>query len=76
MKAFIFDLINKLQRTSNTLDAKAILCNKTWRVFSDTGEKEVYIFMEDGKLSYFTKWDCKYGYLDVYTCKPITSYNW
>lgn len=50
MKAFIFDLVNKLQRTSNTLDAKAILCNKTWRVFSDTGEKEVYIFMEDGKL--------------------------
>lgn len=50
MKAFIFDLVNKLQRTSNSLDAKAILCNKTWRVFSDTGEKEVYIFMEDGKL--------------------------
>lgn len=50
MKAFIFDLINKLQRTNNTLDAKAILCNKTWRVFSDSGEKEVYIFMEDGKL--------------------------
>ena len=50
MKAFIFDLRNKLQRASYTLDAKAILCNKTWRVFSDTGEKEVYIFMEDGKL--------------------------
>ena len=50
MKAFLFDLVNKLQRTSNSLDAKAILCNKTWRVFSDTGEKEVYIFMEDGKL--------------------------
>ena len=50
MKAFIFDLVNKLQRTSNTLDAKAILCNKTWRVFTDTNEKEVYIFMEDGKL--------------------------
>lgn len=50
MKAFIFDLVHKLQRTSNTLDAKTILCNKTWRVFSDTGEKEVYIFMEDGKL--------------------------
>ena len=50
MKAFLFDLINKLRRTSNTLDAKAILCNKTWRVFSDTDEKEVYIFMEDGKL--------------------------
>lgn len=50
MKAFLFDLVNKLQRTSDTLDAKAILCNKTWRVFSDSGEKEVYIFMEDGKL--------------------------
>lgn len=50
MKAFLFDLINKLQRTSNILDAKAILCNKTWRVFSDSGDKEVYIFMEDGKL--------------------------
>lgn len=50
MKAFIFDLINKLQRTSNSLDTKAIICNKTWRVFSDSGEKEVYIFMEDGKL--------------------------
>lgn len=50
MKAFLFDLVNKLQRTSDTLDAKAILCNKTWRVFSDTDEKEVYIFMEDGKL--------------------------
>ena len=50
MNAFLFDLVNKLQRTTNTLDAKAILCNKTWRVFSDAGEKEVYIFMEDGKL--------------------------
>ena len=50
MKAFIFDLISKLHRESNSLDAKATLCNKTWRVFSDTGEKEVYIFMEDGKL--------------------------
>jgi len=50
MKAFLFDLVNKLQRASDTLDAKAILCNKTWRVFSDTDEKEVYIFMEDGKL--------------------------
>ena len=50
MKAYFFDLINKLQRTSITLDIKAILCNKTWRVFSDTNEKELYIFMEDGKL--------------------------
>ena len=50
MKAFLFDFVNKLQRTSDALDAKTILCNKTWRVFSDSGDKEVYIFMEDGKL--------------------------
>lgn len=50
MKAFIFDLIYKLKRASDTLDARAVLCNKTWRAFSDSGEKEVYIFMEDGTL--------------------------
>lgn len=50
MKTFIFDLFNKVKRTSEALDAKTILCNKTWRVFTDSNEKEVYIFMEDGKL--------------------------
>lgn len=50
MKTFIFDLFNKVKRTSEALDAKTIICNKTWRVFTDGTEKEVYIFMEDGKL--------------------------
>lgn len=50
MKAFITDLVNRIHRTSITLDVKAIICNKTWRIFNDTGEKEVYIFMEDGNL--------------------------
>lgn len=50
MKAFLFDLVGKAQRTSQSLDIKAIICNKTWRVFSDTNEKEVHIFMEDGSL--------------------------
>lgn len=50
MKTFIFDFFNKVKRTSETLDAKTIICNKTWRVFTDGNEKEIYIFMEDGKL--------------------------
>lgn len=50
MKTYIFDLVKRFKRTSEVLDAKTILCNKTWLVFSDSGEKEVYVFMEDGKL--------------------------
>ena len=50
MKAFLFDLIGKARRTSQSLDIKAILCNKVWRAFTDTDEKEVHIFMEDGSL--------------------------
>lgn len=50
MKTFLSDLINNIKRKSESLDVKSFLCNKTWRVFSDTNEKEVYIFMEDGKL--------------------------
>lgn len=50
MKTYLFNLINKVKSTSEALDAKAVLCNKTWKVFNDLGEKEVYIFMEDGTL--------------------------
>lgn len=50
MKTFLFDIINKVKRSSESLDAKTILCNKTWRVFSEDGAKEVYIFMENGSL--------------------------
>jgi hypothetical protein len=32
------------------LDVKATLCNKPWQVFNDSGEKELYIFQEDGTL--------------------------
>ena len=50
MKAFLFDTLNRYKRYSENLDAKTTLCNKTWCVFNDSGEKEIYIFSEDGGL--------------------------
>ena len=50
MKVYILDTINKLQRFSENLDVITILCNKSWCVFNDSDEKEVYIFQEDGNL--------------------------
>lgn len=50
MKTYIFDTFNRYKRFSEELDAKTILCNKSWWVFNDSGEKEVYIFNTDGTL--------------------------
>lgn len=50
MKTYILSIIKDVQRYSEELDAKAILCNKTWIVFNDAGDKEVYIFKKDGLL--------------------------
>jgi len=50
MKTYLFESFNRYKRFSESLDVKAILCNKSWWVFNDSGEKEVYIFQEDGSL--------------------------
>lgn len=50
MKTYLFDSFNRYKRFSEELDAKTILCNKSWWVFNDSGEKELYIFNEDGSL--------------------------
>ena len=50
MKTYILDTLNRYKRFSEKLDVKAILCNKSWWIFNDSGEKEVYIFQEDGSL--------------------------
>ena len=50
MKTYIFDTFNRYKRFSEELDAKTILCNKSWWVFNDNGDKEVYIFQTDGQL--------------------------
>lgn len=50
MKTYLFDTFNRYKRFSEELDAKTILCNKSWWVFNDSGEKELYIFNTDGTL--------------------------
>lgn len=50
MKTFLLDTFNRYTRFSEKLDVKTTLCNKTWWVFNDSGDKEIYIFQEDGSL--------------------------
>lgn len=50
MKTYILDLPNRLNRISENLDVKSVLCNKSWVVFNETGDKELYIFQENGEL--------------------------
>ena len=50
MKTYILDSINRIKRLGENLDAKTILCNKSWQIFNDTGEKELYIFQENGDI--------------------------
>ena len=50
MQTFLFDIFNRYKRFSENLDVKTVLCNKTWFVFNNSGEREIYIFQENGKL--------------------------
>lgn len=50
MKTYLFETLNRYKRFSESLDAKVVLSNKAWIVFNDEGEKQVYIFQEDGTV--------------------------
>ena len=50
MKTYIFNAINRYKRFSENLEVQSAICNKSWWVFNDSGEKELYIFQEDGTL--------------------------
>lgn len=50
MRTYLLDILHRYNRFSENLDVKAILCNKSWLVFNDSGEKELYIFQENGSL--------------------------
>lgn len=50
MKTYLLDIANRFRRFDEELDVKALLCNKSWQVFNDSGNKEIYIFQEDGSL--------------------------
>ena len=68
MKTYLFDTFNRYKRFSEELDAKTILCNKSWWVFNDNGDKEVYIFQTDGSLIISIK-----GRVSYSTWKYITA---
>lgn len=61
MKTYFFDTLNRYKRFSEKLDAKTTLCNKTWWIFNDHGEKETYIFQKDGTLIISLKGKVKYS---------------
>lgn len=50
MKTYLLDILNRYNRFSENLDVKTVLCNKSWLIFNDTGDKELYIFQENGSL--------------------------
>lgn len=50
MITFLFDTINRYKKFSENLDVKTILCNKSWWIFNDSGEKIIIIFQENSSL--------------------------
>ena len=50
MKTYLLDSFNRFKRFSEELDVKTILCNKSWWIFNDCGDKEIYIFQENNTL--------------------------
>lgn len=50
MKTYILSIPERLKMKSAELDAKAVLCGKSWTLFNDEGQKQVFIFQADGSL--------------------------
>ena len=50
MKTYILDALSRYKKFSESLDVEAILCSRSWSVFNDSGNKEIYLFQHDGRL--------------------------
>lgn len=50
MKTYVLEAIRRIKRFSEKFDVSTTLCDKTWVVFNDTGERELYIFQPDGSV--------------------------
>ena len=50
MKTYILDALSRYKKFSESLDVEAILCSRSWSVFNDSGNKEMYLFQHDGRL--------------------------
>ena len=57
MKTYLLNIPKELKKISQELDVKALLCNKTWEVLNDEGNKQVFIFQNDGRLLISTNGD-------------------
>lgn len=68
MKSYFLSIPQKFANVSHTIDAKAVLSNKSWTVFNDEGLKQIFIFQTDGKLIISTSGKVIYStwtYLDA-----------
>lgn len=52
MRTYILNTLNRYRQFSENSDVKVVLCNKSWRLFNDTGEQELYIFQNNGTIFY------------------------
>lgn len=50
MKTFLLSKVKRLKKYSQELDAKAVLYDKSWEVFNETGDKELMIFRPNQEL--------------------------
>ncbi len=50
MKTYLLDTFNRYKKFSQNLDVKTVLCSKSWYVFNDEDEKQLYIFQRDGSV--------------------------
>lgn len=50
MRTYVLEILNKYKRYSEAWDIKRILCDKSWIVFNDSCDREIYIFHENGSL--------------------------
>ena len=50
MKTFTLNIPRGIRNWSYALDAKTILCSRSWIIINEDNVKEVYIFQEDGTL--------------------------
>lgn len=50
MKTFLLSKVKRLKKYSQELDAKAVLYDKSWEVFNETGDKELMIFRPTQEL--------------------------
>lgn len=50
MRTYFFDVIQRIKRFSMKFDVASILCNRTWNMFSDADETEVFVFQDDGSV--------------------------